>query len=138
MAYLRCKIRYNENGTKETALIIINGVLSNRLSSEDNSYQNFCSKLKPEYIFNFNSDRIQNTSNAYYKANYLKHRLHQIINSYHLKTLHLIIISPDQFATLFGVMTDMINAEIKLYFLGENRQEYRHSGSITNSIFNYK
>ena len=129
------KIIHLPKSNTEEAIIIVNAALRNKLDKEGRQYRNIVGKLKPEYIFEFNSNEILNSSNGYYKANYLARRIHQISNSYSLKVLHLIIVAPDQFCTLLGSLLDMLNSEIKLYFLDGDRNKYIETGKITNITF---
>ena len=125
---------YPESNTKE-AIVVVNSVLCNRLDKGGYQYKNIVDELKPEYIFEFNSDKILNSSNGYYKANYLARRIHQISNSYNLKVIHLILIAPDQFCTLLGSLFDTLNSEIKLYFFHRQANKYIETGAITNYTF---
>lgn len=121
------------DGKMNECILVFNGVTSNQLNYED-LVDKFTNQ-DPAYRFIFDSTEISNSADTYSKADYLKHRLHTIINQYKLRKVHLILIAPNQFCTLLGILTDNLNAEINLYFLNDLRDTYIKSGTITNNTF---
>lgn len=130
------KVYLNAGGNQNDIVLLFNNSQPCSLSIDHIIQKPIFKKVNPYAGFGLYWSKITSTSHGFSQGDVLIQKVQDIAtyykNSNQTLNIHLVLVTPDQFASVIGSRIQTVNALINLYYQSEDRNDYIRAGVLPN------